>query len=90
MTETRDSRTGPERARPTKADDRGPGPLGRIALYVRQVIAELRKVVRPTRRQLGTYWLVVLIFVLIVIAIVSVLDLGIGWLMLRVFGAAEG
>lgn len=86
MTETRDSRTGSERARAAKKDDRGPGPVGRVALFSRQVVAELRKVVRPTRRQLATYWVVVLIFVLVIIALVSVLDLGIGWLMLRIFG----
>lgn len=36
------------------------GPL----LFLRQVVAELRKVVRPTRNELITYTSVVLIFVL--------------------------
>ena len=39
------------------------GPFGRVALFLRQVVAELRKVVTPTRRELISYTGVVLIFV---------------------------
>ncbi|GLZ07584.1 hypothetical protein Acsp03_50500 [Actinomadura sp. NBRC 104412] len=49
------------------------------ALFVRQVIAELRKVIWPTRRELITYTTVSLVFVLIMVAIVSGLD----WLLQR-------
>jgi preprotein translocase subunit SecE len=62
-----------------------PGRGGLLRFY-RQVVAELRKVVWPTRQQLSTYFLVVLTFVLIVIAIVSVLDLAFGWAMFKIFG----
>jgi len=55
-------------------------------LFLRQVIAELRKVVRPTRSQLITYTTVVLVFVLAVMAYVSVLDFGFGKLVLWAFG----
>jgi preprotein translocase subunit SecE len=75
----------PDRARPAKKGDRRGGPIARAALFVRQVVAELRKVIWPTRNQLMTYWLVVLVFVLGVIAIVSVLDLAIGQLMFWIF-----
>lgn len=85
MTETRGSTATPERARPTKRK-RGGGPLANLSTFYRQVVAELRKVIWPTREQLITYWVVVLVFVLAVIAIVSLLDLGIGWLMFKVFG----
>lgn len=61
-------------------------PFARMALFVRQVVAELRKVVYPTQRQLITYMIVVLIFVVIMIAIVSVLDIAFQELMFRVFG----
>ncbi|WP_067487339.1 preprotein translocase subunit SecE [Actinomadura hibisca] len=44
------------------------------ALFVRQVIAELRKVIWPTRSELVTYTTVSLVFVLIMIALVSGLD----------------
>jgi preprotein translocase subunit SecE len=86
VTETRGSTATPERAGPARKGDAGGGPLGRVGLFYRQVIAELRKVIWPTREQLTTYWLVVLVFVLIVMAIVSLLDLGIGWLVFKVFG----
>ncbi|WP_020575508.1 preprotein translocase subunit SecE [Actinopolymorpha alba] len=85
MTETRGSTATPERARPARKGEAG-GPLARASLFYRQVVAELRKVIWPTREQLTTYWLVVLVFVLVVIAIVSLLDLGIGWAMFKVFG----
>lgn len=54
------------------------GFFARIALFVRQVIAELKKVVSPTRQELLTYTGVVLVFVAIVMAFVGVLDYLIG------------
>jgi preprotein translocase subunit SecE len=57
-------------------------------LFLRQVIAELRKVVRPTRNELVTYTSVVLVFVLVVMLYVSVLDYGFGQLVLWAFGGA--
>jgi preprotein translocase subunit SecE len=65
------------------------GPFGRIGLFFRQVIAELRKVVRPTRTELLTYTSVVLVFVTAVMAFVSVLDYGFGHLVLLVFGGGS-
>ncbi len=62
------------------------GFFARIALFVRQVIAELRKVVTPTRKELFTYIGVVLVFVIIMMALVTGLDLGFGWLVKVVFG----
>jgi preprotein translocase subunit SecE len=53
-------------------------PLGRffaaIALFIRQILDELRKVVRPTRHELVTYTSVVIVFVSIVMAYVWGLD----------------
>ena len=72
--------------RTTEKDDRKRGLFARVALFVRQVVAELKKVVRPTRSELFTYTGVVLVFVLVVMAFVTVLDLGIGQLTLWVFG----
>ena len=58
-------------------------PFARIALFIRQVIGELKKVVTPTRSELLNYTLVVLVFVAIVMLIVTLLDLafgvGVGW-----------
>ncbi len=56
------------------------------ATYYRQIVAELRKVVWPTQQQLITYFIVVLVFVLIVMTIVSLLDLGFGKLVFEIFG----
>ena len=53
--------------------------------FVHQSVAELRKVVYPTGPQLANYFVVVLIFVLFIIAYVSLLDLGIGAVIFRVF-----
>ena len=63
------------------------GLFARIALFLRQIIAELKKVVRPTRSELFTYTSVVVVFVLVVMAFVTVLDLGIGRVTLWVFGS---
>ena len=46
------------------------GPFGRVALFIRQVVAELRKVVTPTRKELFSYTGVVLVFVVIMMALV--------------------
>jgi len=73
-----------ERERTSKTADRNVG--ARLGLFYRQVIAELRKVVWPTRSQLITYTAVVLVFVAFIIAVISVLDLAFGWVVLKVFG----
>jgi preprotein translocase subunit SecE len=62
------------------------GPFARIALFIRQVFGELRKVVTPTRRELFSYTAVVLVFVVIMMALVAGLDFGFGWLVNLVFG----
>ena len=62
------------------------GFFGRIALFYRQVINELRKVVWPSRNMLTTYTGVVLVFVAFVIAVVSVFDLGLTKLVFFIFG----
>jgi preprotein translocase subunit SecE len=71
-------------AKKERAEKRGP--FGRIALFLRQVVNELSKVVTPTRRELITYTLVVLVFVIIMMAIVSGLDIVFLWLVQFVFG----
>lgn len=64
------------------ATDKRTGPV----TFVQQSIAELRKVVWPTGAQLSQYFVVVLIFVLVVIAIVGLLDLGFGAALLKLLG----
>jgi preprotein translocase subunit SecE len=62
------------------------GIFGRIGLFYRQVIAELRKVVWPTRKQLTTYTAVVLVFVGFIIAVVSVIDIALTKIVFWIFG----
>ncbi|KAB8167169.1 preprotein translocase subunit SecE [Streptomyces sp. 3MP-14] len=62
------------------------GPLGKLALFYRQVVAELRKVVWPSRRQLTTYATAVIVFVVVVICILTVLDWGFSRAVEYVFG----
>jgi preprotein translocase subunit SecE len=57
-----------------------------LITFYRQVVAELRKVVWPSQQQLITYFIVVLVFVLVLIAVVSVLDLAFGKAVFAVFG----
>jgi preprotein translocase subunit SecE len=56
------------------------------ALFTRQVVAELRKVIWPTRNELATYTVVALVFVIVMSAIVLSLDYGFTKLMFVVFG----
>ncbi|MFT4122579.1 MAG: preprotein translocase subunit SecE [Microbacteriaceae bacterium] len=60
------------KARRERAEKRNP--FARIVLFIRQVIGELKKVVTPTRRELASYTVVVLVFVIVMMAIVGALD----------------
>ncbi|WP_436968561.1 preprotein translocase subunit SecE [Demequina lignilytica] len=61
--------------------------FGRIALFVRQVISELRRVVTPTREELVRYVGIVLGFVAVMMLLVWGLDILFGWLAGLVFGS---
>jgi preprotein translocase subunit SecE len=56
------------------------------ALFIRQIIAELRKVVWPTRSELLTYTTVVIVFCVAIIGIVALFDYGITHAVSAVFG----
>lgn len=58
----------------------------RIGLFIKQIIAELRKVVAPTRKQLFMWSVAVLIFVVLLMIFVTALDFGLGKLVFLVFG----
>ena len=62
-----------------------------IPTFYRQVVAELRKVVYPTQEQLITYFIVVMVFVVVMMTFVSLLDLGLGKLAFEIFaGRSDG
>lgn len=64
----------------------GGGPFGRLARFVREIVAELQKVIWPTRKELLTYTTVVVVFVAIMMTFVSLLDVGFAKVMFFVFG----
>lgn len=64
-------------------------PFARLILFIRQVVAELKKVVTPTRRELFNYTGVVLVFVIIMMGIVWGLDQVYTWLVQFTFGDAD-
>jgi len=54
--------------------------------YIKQVIAELRKVIWPNRKQMVSYTSVVLVFLAFMVALIGGVDLGLAKLVLWVFG----
>jgi preprotein translocase subunit SecE len=55
------------------------------ALFFRQMVSELRKVIWPTRKELVTYTVVCLVFVIFMVIIVTSLDYGFTKLVFWVF-----
>lgn len=62
------------------------GLFGFLGRYVREVVAELRKVIWPARNQMVTYTLVVILFVSFMVALVAGLDVLFAEGVLAVFG----
>ena len=62
------------------------GIFGKFANFFREIVAELRKVIWPTRKELITYTTVVVVFVTIMLTVVGLLDLGFGKAVLWIFG----
>ena len=58
----------------------------RLGLFIKQIIDELRKVVTPTSKELFFWALAVFIFVLLLMALVTGMDFGLGKLTLWIFG----
>ena len=78
--EGKKGRATPKRDRKEKK----PSLLARLVRFIREVWAELRKVIWPTRKQMVTYTTVVLVFVAFMVALVYLLDFvfrkGVFWL----------
>ncbi len=74
-----DQKTAPHGA-PSTPEGRGRGGnaitrfFASIGLFISQVLDEMRKVVRPTREELTTYTIVVIVFVVAVMLFVFGLD----------------
>lgn len=76
--------------RPSQRGGRGGNPISRLfgslALFISQILDELRKVVRPTRSELWNYTLVVIVFVSVMMAFTASLDFVFTKVVLWVFG----
>ncbi|MCE5292626.1 MAG: preprotein translocase subunit SecE [Nocardiaceae bacterium] len=74
--------TGSKKA--SKTDTARPNIFKRIRKYLREVLAELRKVIWPSKKQMVTYTAVVLVFVVFMVAYIGGLDVlfikGVTWL----------
>ncbi|WP_018347747.1 preprotein translocase subunit SecE [Longispora albida] len=69
-----------------KATEGRGNPFSRLGRFIREVVAELRKVIWPTRKELLTYTSVVVVFVAVMLTIVALLDLGFAKAVLWAFG----
>jgi preprotein translocase subunit SecE len=72
--------------KPKKPGNRTANPFVFIFNYLKQVVAEMRKVIWPSRKQMLTYTSVVLVFLAFMVALVGLADFGLTKLVLLVFG----
>jgi preprotein translocase subunit SecE len=72
--------------KPKKAGSSSVNPIMFVYNYLKQVVAEMRKVIWPNRKQMLSYTLVVLVFLAFMVALVGGADLGLSKLVLFVFG----
>ncbi len=68
-----------------KGKDKG-NVFARLALFIREIVAELRKVIWPTRKELINYTWIVIVFVLIMAGIIAAYDFVFGRAVLALFG----
>jgi preprotein translocase subunit SecE len=61
-------------------------PIAFVWNYLAQVVAELRKVIWPNRKQMINYTAVVLVFLAFMVALIGLVDLGLAKLVMLVFG----
>lgn len=73
-------------AKPKKSADSRANPFMFVYNYLKQVVAEMRKVIWPNRKQMLTYTSVVLAFLAFMVALVGLADFGLTKLVLLVFG----
>ncbi|OBA81106.1 preprotein translocase subunit SecE [Mycobacterium sp. 1164966.3] len=69
-----------------KAGAASANPIIFVFNYLKQVVAEMRKVIWPNRKQMLTYTSVVLVFLAFMVALVGLADFGLAKLVLLVFG----
>ena len=78
--------TGTAKSAQKSGHDKNLGFFGRIFQFIREVIAELKKVTTPTGRELTNYVVVVLFFVAIMMILIFGLDYLFGQAAFWIFG----
>jgi preprotein translocase subunit SecE len=68
------------------ADGPSHNPIKFVWTYLSQVVAELRKVIWPNRKQMVSYTSVVLVFLAFMVALIGGIDFGLAKLVMLVFG----
>jgi preprotein translocase subunit SecE len=76
------------KAKTAKKAAEGPSrnPFTFVWNYLLQVVAELRKVIWPNRKQMINYTAVVLVFLAFMVGLIGLVDLGLAKLVMLVFG----
>ena len=78
-------RGGKKKAKPKK-DGPSRNPILFVWNYLKQVVAELRKVIWPNRKEMISYTSVVLVFLVFMVALIFGADFGLAKLVMLVFG----
>jgi preprotein translocase subunit SecE len=82
-----DTRKKAKKAKKAKTSgDPSSNPFVFVLTFLKQVVAELRKVIWPNRKQMGSYTSVVLAFLVFMVTLIGLVDLGLAKLVLLVFG----
>ncbi|WRS31135.1 preprotein translocase subunit SecE [Actinomycetaceae bacterium MB13-C1-2] len=74
------------RRRDDVEDEKRPNIFQRIVIFLKEVIGELKKVHYPSKEELWTYFLVVIVFVAAMMVFTGVIDLAFGQVSKLVFG----
>ncbi len=80
------TKTEATRSRDQAVEKKRPNIFQRMITFVKQVIAELKKVHYPTREELWAYFLVVIVFIAIMMLFTGVIDFTFGEISRLVFG----
>jgi preprotein translocase subunit SecE len=77
---------GPQASKPARSGGSAKPDRTSPPVFLREVRAELRKVIWPTRKELITYTSVALVFILVMVGIVTSVDYGFTKLVFAIFG----
>ena len=80
------ARPGASAAAAVDVEEENPYSTRNPAEFAKQATNELKKVVWPTRKEMGAYFAAVLVFVLFIITFVVLLDALFGWTLLALLG----